>query len=123
HGGPKIKNVVRKHPTAIGLATLRRDGFVSLTAGNEPGTLSTKPFNLPEGDLHLNVKGAKGQIVSTLCDADGKPLDQPGSNIHHGGGANLRIRWPHPIPPDLRGKPVRLQIELTNAELYSYWWE
>ena len=34
---------------AIGLATLRVDGFVSLSATGSPGTVATKTFRLPGG--------------------------------------------------------------------------
>ena len=48
HRSPKYPTVTRKFPTAIGLVTLRRDGFVSLDAGADVGMLVTKPFTLQE---------------------------------------------------------------------------
>ena len=50
HGGPKFPDVVRKHRTAIGLAVLCRDGFVSLDAGNDEGYIRIK-CNLFNNDI------------------------------------------------------------------------
>jgi len=124
HTGPKIKKVVRTHPTAIGLATLRRDGFVSLTAGTQPGSVLTKRFGLPEGDLHLNIDTAEGTARVTLCDQSGKALPNiDPSDIIEGDRMAAKVRWKKPLPDEIRDHPVCLRIELKNAELYSYWWE
>ena len=41
--------------SAVCLAVLRRDGFMSLDAGDEEGTLTTRPFSLPGEKLFVNV--------------------------------------------------------------------
>ncbi|MCH7686754.1 MAG: hypothetical protein IH899_08750 [Planctomycetes bacterium] len=124
HTGPKIRKVVRKHRVAIGLLTLRRDGFVSLRAGAETGTLLTKPFRLPAGQLHVNaaVKD-KGQITVALCNESGKPMKEFGeSKPITGDVLDGTAHWSHDIPGSLRGKTVRLKFTIQNADLYSYWW-
>lgn len=123
HGGPKFKNVVRKHRTAVGLVTLRRDGFVSLTAGEAPGRLVTRLFSLPEGDLHLNVDASKGSARVALLDAEGKPVPGLGPSAAATGDSTwAKVSWPAPVPEDLRGKSVRLEIELRSAALFAYGW-
>ena len=63
------EKIERKRPSSIGLAVLRRDGFVSLDADTEGGYLLTKPILLDTRPLHLNVTvrtgGRAGVIV---CD-------------------------------------------------------
>ena len=53
---------------AICLAVLRRDGFVSLDAGVESGTLLTKQFVLAGTTLHLNVDANTGELNVTVLD-------------------------------------------------------
>lgn len=70
HGTPDVV-FPRKH--AIGLATLRLDGFVSLTADAE-GTLVTKPFVLKGEMLEFNVAAGNGSICVEVLDANEKPM-------------------------------------------------
>jgi len=44
---------------AIGLATLRRDGFTSLDAHKQPGTVITRPLTMPGNSLFVNAEVAK----------------------------------------------------------------
>ncbi|MEC9002279.1 MAG: hypothetical protein VX644_02825, partial [Planctomycetota bacterium] len=52
HGTPEV---IFQRDHAIGLATLRLDGFVGLRAGNQPGIVITKPFKLIGDRLSVNV--------------------------------------------------------------------
>ena len=60
HTGRKFKQVERKRKSMLGLATLRRDGFVSLDAGEEEGHMLTKPLVIDGRELHLNVDASHG---------------------------------------------------------------
>lgn len=125
HSGPKFPagSIARKHKPAIGLAILRRDGFVSLDASEEPGFLVTAPFTLPEGQLHLNVDASDGLCTVALCDENGRAI--PGfeeSLAVTGDMLDAQVRWPQPIAP-LAGRTVTLRITLQRASLYSYWFE
>ena len=60
-------------PHGIGLATLKRDRFISLTAtGAEPGTILTKPFRLEGSQLQVN-----GQGDSIVWRCSTKPVGSP----------------------------------------------
>jgi hypothetical protein len=62
------KNIQRRWPNAIGLALLRRDGFVSLDAKEQRGSLLTKPIMLDGRQLHLNVNvEAGGEARVVVC--------------------------------------------------------
>jgi hypothetical protein len=114
---------------ALGLAKLRRDGFASVDAGTEPGTLTTRPLTLSGNTLHINAVASGGSLKVGLAGMDGKPL--PGFGIDDcvmlvGDGTDQIVRWKE--KGDLsaakeRAEHIRLQFEMTNAELYSFWVE
>lgn len=124
HTGPKFQSVTRKHSTAIGLLIQRRDGFVSLDAGDETGWMLTKPFRLPTAvgcDLHVNVDASRGELRATLCDVDGEPLtgfetSMPVTGDQH----DARVVWTD-SSAEHNGKVVRMRFTLHNAKFYSYW--
>lgn len=120
HRSPKFPTVTRNHPSAIGLATLRRDGFVSLDAGAETGTLVTRPFLLPPGALHLNVDATSGEAKVEILDANGEPMATTSSIS--GDHRNIRISELKNRPATMQS-PARLAITLRHAKLYSYWFE
>ena len=106
---------------AICLAVLRRDGFVSLDAGEEPGTLLTKPFVLAGTTLHVNVDARAGELGVTVLGEDGQTVavaepvmgDQP----------RAALRWKSGDLDSVKDKTVSLRLSLHNALLYSFWAE
>lgn len=104
---------------AVCLAVLRRDGFVSLDAGDAPGTVTSKNFELKGKSLHVNVNARDGELTAELLDAAGKviatsaPLkgDQPRSTLE----------WKSGTLADHVGKQVALRLRFRNASVYSYW--
>lgn len=107
----------------ICLATLRLDGFASVAAGYDGGTITTRPFALAQSDLRINAKADFGQITAEVLDdkraviggfgeQDSVPakrdsVDQP-------------LQWKTGELASLRGRQVRLRFTLRNARLYSY---
>ncbi|WP_163510601.1 carbohydrate binding domain-containing protein [Fodinicola acaciae] len=110
---------------SIGIASWRRDGFVSLTnGGDDPGTVTTKPITVPSGGLHVNAKlQAGGSLSVEVLDASGAPV----SGFEHGNpisGDQLSatVSWKSGSTIDsLAGKQVRLRFHLDGGDLYSYW--
>ncbi len=112
-------------PSAIGLATLRLDGFVCLEAKDEPGTVETKPFKLEGSKLEVNLNAQNGGCLVEVLDEGGKPI--PG--FTHGDavalraldGLRLQPRWKPPADlAALEGKAVRLKFHLQKARLYAF---
>jgi hypothetical protein len=108
----------------IGMATWRRDGFVSLRASGE-GELVTRAF-IPTGpELRLNIDASDGEATVRACDYQGQPL--AGWNIDNhsepvrGNQLNAGVRWADSDFGHRVGKPTTLRITLRNADLYSYW--
>ena len=116
HRGPKFPRVVRKYPVQIGLVTQRRDGFVSLNAGSQPGWLLTPIFAYPGGTLHVNA-AVDGELFVEWLDANAKPLARSTPVI--GDHVNRVVRFPNFRPAP--GSPTRLRILLRRARLFAYW--
>jgi hypothetical protein len=110
---------------ANGLATLRADGFASLAAGFDGGTVTTKPFVCDGQTLSLNAKANfYASVRVEVLDEQGKPL--PGyaadecvpmatDSVEHA------ISWRERRSlRELKGRPIKLRFHLTNARLYAY---
>jgi len=108
---------------AVCLAVLRRDGFVSLDAGTEPGYLLTKPLQVDGDTLFLNLDATDGQASVEIL-AAGQPIpgfaDQDCLAVR-GNGVRTAVGWHNGKLQQLRGKNVQLKITLRNAALYSFW--
>ena len=107
---------------AIGLAKLRLDGYVSLSASYDGGSVTTAPV-LPGGDtLHLNAASRWGEIVVEVLGLDGEPVPGGVSLPVSGDGVDLEVRWPEDGPnPLATSDPVQLRFNIRNARLYAYW--
>ena len=110
---------------AIGLATLRLDGFASMNASFNSGSLTTRPFLLGGDELRVNVKSDYGKLVAELLDLGGKVIpgyasgdcaevseDAVSTPVNWGNGPDLK---------KLQSQPVRIRFSLENARLYAYW--
>ncbi len=101
---------------AIGLATLRVDGFASMTADAQ-GTLTTKLLSYDGGKLCLNADASAGSIRVELLSGDkvvkSKPIQSDA--VRH------VIEWDsnQPVP----GGKIRLRFHLDRAKLYAFWVE
>lgn len=107
--------------SAICLAVLRRDGFVSLDAGDQPGTLLTRPFALEGTTLHVNVDAKAGELEVAVLDgaAQTVAVSEPVTGDH----PRAALRWKAGDPASIKGKTMRLRFTLRNARLYSFWCE
>ncbi len=105
---------------AVCLAVLRRDGFISLDAGEQPGRLTTKPFRLGGDRLLINVAvKLGGEMVVELLDAKDvvRAVSEPVALDQRRG----EISWRSGSLTPLEGSVVSLRFTLRNAGLYSYW--
>ena len=105
----------------VGVATLRRDGFVSRDAGPEGGTLRTPLFIWDAEQVMLNATVGGEMRVRVLAES-GLPI--PGFFWRDCGpvrGDSLAhaVRWKGDRCA-LTGKAVRLEFYLRDAELYGF---
>ena len=111
--------------SALVLAKLRLDGFVSLDADSE-GVLITQPFLSTGGQLLVNVDAGQGELRAEILDAeDYHPL--PGYtliDVQPLQGDHLRgqCQWQQQsvLPTD---RAVRVRFHLRRTQLYAFWAE
>jgi predicted neuraminidase len=96
---------------AIGLATLRRDGFASM---NGAGTLTTRPVRFKGDNLFVNFEG---RLRVELLDEAGKLLGS--SAAFSGDSTRQRIELPGMAAR--AGQRVRFRFHLDRGSLYAFW--
>ncbi len=117
--GLVLEKGVNNDAFAICLAILRRDGFISLDAGEQEGTLVTEPFTMPGGALFVNADALQGEIRAEVLDDAGNlvaasaPMtgDQP-----HG-----EFQWPNGALAEAKGTTANIRFRLSHASIYAYW--
>lgn len=112
---------------AIGLAKLRRDGFVSLDAGAEEAMVETKPLILEGDELKINADCTHGELRAEVVDASGDVLaglsredclPVTGDSVGHA------VQWQKAQSlSELQRREVRLRFYWQNGALYSFWCE
>jgi hypothetical protein len=113
----------RRMQRAIGVATLRLEGFASLQAGNAPGTLVTRQLRCPGGSLQVNGD-VRGELKVEVLDAAETPI--PGfaagdSVVIRGDNLRHPVRWKgNQVLDLLRGRPVKLRFILLSGNIYAF---
>jgi arylsulfatase A-like enzyme len=110
--------------TSTGLALLRRDGFASLDAGEQEGTLTTRPVRFSGRHLFVNVAADQGELRAEVLDQSGRviePLRRERCQSVSVDKTLVEVRFNGTDLADCRGKPVRLRFYLRNGSLYSFW--
>ena len=111
----------RKVGTSIGVATLRRDGFVSLDAEAGGGELITKPLLWPAGKaLHWNLDATHGEVEVAVLNAEGTII--PGVTAIERGTdkVDCQVLSRQRARP-LFGRRVRLRVRSKNASVFAWW--
>ena len=111
---------------SVGMAVLRRDGFASMDAKGNAGTLTTRPVTFSGRQIFVNAAvPAGGELRAEVLDENGAPIapftrencvpvsaDKTLQPIRWNGAADLA---------PLRGRPVRFRFHLTRGSLYAFW--
>jgi len=102
----------------IGLATIARDRFVSLSAGDQPGQVLTRPLRLDGRALHLNADARAGRIVVEALDAAGEVVAR--SKPLTSDALDAAVQW-HGKEPDWIASSATLRIRMQQADLFALW--
>ena len=109
--------------SAIGLATLRRDGFASIDGYEPAATLTTPPLVFAGDRLVINVR-APGRVGVEILAPEGQPLPGFGAgdaDWFSGDAIRHVVQWAGlPDVGRFAGQPVRLRFHLENAALYAF---
>lgn len=126
--GRRLNDIMWDSYTSTGLAKLRRDGFVSMHAGKDEGTLVTEPVNFDGKYLFVNadVPSKKSLLLVEVLDADGKTVKgftkTDCKGLRKTDSTKAMITWKDNADlTALAGKPVRLKFYLRDGDLYSFW--
>ena len=107
---------------AIARAAWRQDGWVSLDAGERPGSVETTPMAGTGQRLIVNADAARGELRAEVLDPSGAPV--PGYGLSEcrpltGGGVRQTVRWKTrgTLPS---GGALRIRFRFSRASLYSF---
>ncbi len=111
---------------STGLATLRRDGFASMDAGVEGGSLTTVPIVFKGSFPFVNLATTTGEIRAEILDAvTGNviaPFSLENSIPLKADSTKQRLTWKGAEDlASLANKSVRLRFHLKNGALYAFW--
>jgi hypothetical protein len=123
---------------STGLATLRRDGFVSMDhpgnarieriggpGGLPPGTLVTRPVRFSGKHLFVNLNAPAGELRVEMLDEAGKPIAPftAASCVPvHADSTCARVTWTTAQDlAALANRPMRFKFHVTNGSLYAFW--
>ncbi len=129
--GRRLSDIFWDSHTSTGLATLRRDGFVSLQSDKNEGYITTETINFDGDFLFVNADVRKGKLAVEVLDESGniiKGFSKKENNvISKSNSTKQLITWKNNSDlSSLNGRNIRLKFYLTSGDLYSFWispWE
>lgn len=108
---------------AIGLATVRREGFISQHGPKTGGVVCTRAIRWPGGGLLVNADAHSGEMKVRVSDELRKPVkgfdydDMPAFN---GDSVAHEVTWGDKSLDALKGRVIRLEFQLRDADLYTF---
>ncbi len=124
-GRAGIKGKPTSGVCTTGLATLRRDGFASMDAAAEEGTLTTRPIRFRGRHLFVNVDCPQGELRAEILNEQGKPIapftkenctpiraNRTLQAVQWKGAENLAA---------VVGQTMKFKFYLRSGKLYAFW--
>ncbi len=123
HGRRENEERGRWRQGAIGLAKVRKEGFISLRGPRHGGVVVTRKLLWPGGELRLNADAHSGELKVRVSDARRQVL--PGLDYSDcvpftGDSVSHQMQWKDRQLSLLAGKVIRLEFYLQNADLYTF---
>lgn len=123
YGGYSAGHKVGKRQ--LGLARMRKDGYVALRAGEHEGSLLTPPLIFEGNRLTVNVEPSDGGWARVeIRDLSGRPMEGFSGGVCDAvrkDSVAHTVTWQgnHDVS-SLAGKPVRLRFAIQSASLYAF---
>ncbi len=125
YGGFDLPHNAPNFHGAIGIATLRIDGFCSMHAGEGEGWLITRREKMESPGVEINAAtGPDGYVRAELLDLRNRVI--PGFSLQDclpfsGDSIRHRLSWrTNQFPGGWKNSPKKIRFFLKNADLYSY---
>ena len=108
---------------SVGVASLRRDGFVGLVADGR-GELTTNPVRFTGGHLFVNAECRFGSVAAEVLDESGNPIEgfalADCTPVERRDETKAELRFCGDLAK-LAGRAVRFRFKLHCGTLYSFW--
>ena len=107
----------------VGIATLRKDGFASLDAAAETGSVTTRGLRGVRGPLRINGDFRAGSLRVEVLDASGRTLPGYGASdclAVARDGTDLPVTWRDRATLPASAAEISLRFHYTGGSLYSF---
>ena len=108
---------------AIGLATLRKEGFISQHAPRTGGVVCTRAIRWPGGALSVNADAREGELRVRVSDELRKPargFNYDDMAAFTGDSVAHEVKWGGRSLDEFKGKVIRLEFLLKEADLFTF---
>ena len=113
----------RERTPGIGLATLRKEGFISMRGPRDGGVICTRLLRWLGGKLVVNADAHAGELKVRILDERRKPLagfDYGDCATFNGDRVAHEVTWKEKTIGSLKGQVIRLEFLLKDADLYTF---
>jgi hypothetical protein len=127
------KGTNRPGVCSTGLATLRRDGFASLSddrltpqpvrVGSVPSSVTTRAVRFSGSHMFVNADVA-GELRVEILDQGGAVIPGFGADkcvAVTGNGTRLPVTWSGQSIASLANQPVRFRFRVTRGRIFAFW--
>ena len=122
HAEPQTILTPERHG-AVGLAKIRKEGFISLRGPRRGGVVCTRQLRWPGGELLVNADATEGLLHVRVSDKHRKPIagfDHVDCQPFRGDEVSHRVSWNDRSLGELTDQIIRLEFYLQEADLYSF---
>jgi hypothetical protein len=123
HGAKEQEQAGRLRIGNIGLAKVRKEGFISMRGPADGGVITTRRIRWPGGRLLINADARRGEMRVRIVDESRKPIpgfDYSDVTPFSGDAIAYEPKWSGGSVDALRDRVVRLEFFLRNADLYTF---
>ena len=110
---------------STGVAFMRRDGFVSMDAGEQPAELLTRPVRFSGRCLFVNADLAQGEVLAEIVDESGEPISPytlENCRLLSTDSTIQQITWRSDNDlASVKNKSVRFRFRMKNGSLFAFW--
>ncbi len=114
----------KKNIPGIGMAKIRKEGFVSLRVPVGGGNIVTRLLHWPGGKLFVNADAGEGEITIKVTGYDRKPIagfDTEYSIPLKGDKIRHEVKWKNGDIASLKGKAIRLEFFIkSSGDVYGF---